>query len=161
MGADKYLLAADTINGAEGQVFVTANGKNVEVASMRNLQINASIQSSDMRVIGTPKVQEKRNGVKLTGQGNIYYGSALFTDMVMSYIKTGVMPEFSIQVINNDPVSSVGTQNVICTGCALTGDIPIAILNDEEAMLNYDFNFIIQDINMLEKFNDPTRFGGK
>ena len=161
MGADKYLLAADTINGAEGQVFITTNGKNVEVAGMRNLQVNASIQSSDMRVIGTSKIQEKRNGVKLSGQGNVYYGTPLFTNMVMNYIKTGVMPEFTIQIVNNDPASSVGNQNVVCTGCTLTGDIPVAVLNDEEAMLNYDFNFTVSDVNILESFTDPAKYGGR
>lgn len=160
MAADKYLLARDTINGAQGQIFITVGGRNVEVAGMRNIAVNASIQSTDMRVIGTPKVQEKRNGVKLAGSGNIYYGSQIFTDMVMSYIKTGVMPEFDIQIVNNDPASSVGTQNVVCTGCSLTGDVPIAILNDEEAMLNYDFNFFVSDINILESFVEPANYGG-
>lgn len=83
-----YLLAKDTVNGAEGKVFVTTNGKNIEVAGMRNIKPGADIQSSDMRVIGTRKIQDKPNGVKLTGTGNIYYGTNLWTDMVLKYINT-------------------------------------------------------------------------
>ena len=48
-----YLLAKDTVNGAEGKVFFTIDGKNIEVAGMRNIHANAEIQSEDMRVIGT------------------------------------------------------------------------------------------------------------
>ena len=33
-----YLLARDTVNGAEGTVFVTRNGQNVEVVGMKNIQ---------------------------------------------------------------------------------------------------------------------------
>ena len=81
-----YLLAQDTVNGAEGKVFITRDGKNIEVAGMRNITTNAEIQNEDMRVIGTRKIQSKSNGAKLTGTGNIYYGSNLCTDMVLEYI---------------------------------------------------------------------------
>ena len=154
-----FLLARDTINGAEGKVFVTRDGQNIEVAGMRNITINAEIQSNDMRVIGTRKVQNKNNGVKLTGTGNIYYGSNLWTDMVLEYINTGVMPQFDIQVTNNDPTTTVGQQVMAVYGCTLTGTVPLAILNDEEAMLNYDFNFSYTNVARLQGFNEPESYG--
>lgn len=154
-----YLLAKDTVNGAEGKIFVTSNGKNIEVACMRNITTNAEIQSSDMRVIGTRTIQNKNNGAKLTGTGNIYYGTNLFTDMVLQYINTGTMPEFDIQIINQDPATSVGSQVMAYYGCTLTGTIPMSILNSEEAMLNYDFNFAYTRMARLQAFNDPTQLG--
>lgn len=154
-----YLLAKDTVNGAEGKIVVTIDGRNIEVACMRNITTNAEIQSNDMRVIGTRKVQNKNNGAKLTGTGNIYYGTNLFTDMVLQYINTGVMPEFSIQITNNDPTTSIGSQVMAYYGCTLTGTIPLSILNDEEAMLNYDFNFAWTDVARLQAFSDPAKLG--
>lgn len=154
-----YLLAKDTVNGAEGKVFVSVGGRNIEVACMRNITTNVEIQSTDMRVIGTRKVQGKPNGAKLTGTGNIYYGSNLFTDMVLQYINTGVMPEFSLQITNHDPTTSIGSQVMAYYGCTLTGTIPLSILNDEEAMLNYDFNFAWTDVARLQAFNGPEKLG--
>lgn len=154
-----YLLAKDTVNGAEGKIFVTVNGKNMEVACMRNITTNAEIQSNDMRVIGTRTIQDKPNGAKLTGTGNIYYGTNLWTDMVLQYIQTGVMPEFDIQLTNNDPTTTVGSQVMAYYGCHLTGTIPLSILNDEEAMLNYDFNFAYTRVARLQAFNDPAQLG--
>lgn len=154
-----YLLAKDTVNGAEGKIFVTIDGKNIEVACMRNITTNAEIQSNDMRVIGTRTIQNKNNGAKLTGTGNIYYGTNLFTDMVLQYIQTGVMPEFDIQITNNDPATSIGTQSIAYYGCTLTGTIPLSILNDEEAMLNYDFNFAYTRVARLQSFRDPDQLG--
>ena len=154
-----YLLAKDTVNGAEGKIVVTIDGRNIEVACMRNITTSAEIQSNDMRVIGTRKVQNKNNGAKLTGTGNIYYGTNLFTDMVLQYINTGVMPEFSIQITNNDPTTSIGSQVMAYYGCTLTGTVPLSILNDEEAMLNYDFNFAWTDVARLQAFNDPAKLG--
>lgn len=154
-----YLLAGDTVSGAEGKIFVTSNGKNIEVAGMRNITTNAELQSTDMRVIGTRTIQDKPNGAKLSGTGNIYYGSNLFTDMVLEYIKTGKMQEFSLQIINDDPATTIGQQNMVYYGCHLTGPIPISILNDEEAMLNYDFSFAWTRCERLQAFNAPAVLG--
>lgn len=154
-----YLLAKDTVNGAEGSVVVTRDGRNYVVAGMRNITTNAEIQSSDMRVIGTRKIQDKPNGAKLTGTGNIYYGTSLWTDMVLEYINTGIMPEFDIQITNRDPATSVGAQIMAYYGCHLTGTIPISILNDEEAMLNYNFNFAYTRVAQLQGFNGPSQLG--
>ena len=154
-----YLLAKDTVNGAEGTIVITVDGKNYEVACMKNIKTTASIQSQDMRVIGTRKIQAKPNGAKLTGTGNIYYGSNIFTDMVLEYINTGKMTQFDIQITNSDPTVSVGEQAMAYYGCTLTGDIPISILDDQEAMLNYDFNFSYTDVARLQAFRDPERLG--
>lgn len=154
-----YLLARDTVNGAEGKIFVTLDGKNIEVACMKNIRTTAEIQGNDMRVIGTRTIQNKSNGAKLAGSGNIYYGTNLFTDMVLQYINTGVMPEFDIQITNNDPTTTIGTQAMAYYGCTLTGEIPLSILNDEEAMLNYDFNFAYTRVSRLQAFNDPAQLG--
>lgn len=154
-----YLLARDTVNGAEGKIFITLDGKNIEVACMKNIRTTAEIQGNDMRVIGTRTIQNKSNGAKLAGTGNIYYGTNLFTDMVLQYINTGVMPEFDIQITNNDPTTTIGTQAMAYYGCTLTGEIPLSILNDEEAMLNYDFNFAYTRVSRLQAFNDPAQLG--
>ena len=157
-----YLLARDTVNGAEGKIFVTRNGRNIEIAGMRNITTNGEIQSSDMRVIGTRKIQDKPNGAKLTGTGNVYYGSNgsnLWRDMVLQYINTGVMEEFDIQIVNTDPTTSIGSQNMAYYGCHLTGTVPVSVLNSEEAMLNYDFNFVYTDVAPLSRFTDPAELG--
>ena len=154
-----YLLAKDTVNGAEGKIFITVDGKNIEIACMKNIQTNGEIQGEDMRVIGTRKIQNKPNGAKLTGTGNIYYGTNLFTDMVLKYINEGVMTQFDIQITNRDPSTTIGSQTIAYYGCQLTGTIPLSILNDEESMLNYDFNFTYTNVARLTAFNDPAELG--
>lgn len=156
----KYLLAKDTVNGAEGKVFVTKDGKQIEVAGMMNITTYAEIQGKEMRVVGTRTIQNKANGAKQTGKGNIYYGTSLWTDMVLEYINTGNMPQFDLQVTNDDPSSSVGSQSIAYYGCELTGSIPLSILDSEEAMLNYEFNFTYTRVAKLRGFNEPASYGG-
>lgn len=157
-----YLLSRDTVNGAEGTVFVTRNGQQVEVVGLKNIQTIGGIQSSDMRTIGTRIIQDKPNGVKLTAKGNVYYGSNgsnLFRDMVLNYIQNGIMEYFDIQINNTDPTTSVGNQIGAYYGCHLTGDIPLSILDDEQAMLSYDFNFVYTRVGLIQGFTNPTNVG--
>lgn len=156
----KYLLAKDTVNGAEGKAFVTRDGKQIEVAGMMNITTYAEIQGKEMRVVGTRTIQNKANGAKQTGKGNIYYGTSLWTDMVLEYINTGNMPQFDLQVTNDDPSSSVGSQSIAYYGCELTGSIPLSILDSEEAMLNFEFNFTYTRVAKLRSFNEPASYGG-
>ena len=154
-----FLLSRDTVNGAEGKIIVTVDGKQTEIAGMRNIKTSAEIQGQDMRVIGTRTIQNKPNGVKQTGTGNIYYGSNIFLDMVLEYINTGRMPEFDIQISNTDPATSIGSQIMAYYGCQLTGDVPLSILDNEDSMLAYDFKFTFTRVDRLESFTDPSGYG--
>lgn len=157
-----YLLSRDTVNGAEGTVFVTRNGQQVEVVGLKNIQTIGGIQSTDMKTIGTRVIQDKPNGIKLTAKGNVYYGSNgsnMFRDMVLNYIQNGIMEYFDIQINNTDPTTSVGNQIGAYYGCHLTGDIPLSILDDEQAMLSYDFNFVYTRVGLIQGFTNPTNVG--
>lgn len=155
-----YLLAKDTVNGAEGSVVITRGGRNYAVAGMRNIRPTSNIQSGKMRVIGTRTIQDKPNGVELTGKGNIYYGFDLFRDMALNYINNGVLEEFDIQITNSDKASAtLGSQVMAYYGCHLTGEIPLSILDSEESMMNFDFNFAYTRVQMIQSFNEPAQLG--
>mgnify|MGYP000432369534 CR=1 FL=1 len=160
-----YLLAQDTPETGCPKAKITVTpvmAASQRSAAMKNIKTVAGIQTSDMKTIGTRTVQKKANGVTQTGTGNVYFGSNgsnLFTDMLLQYINTGVMETFDITITNNDPTASVGDQVMGYYGCMLTGEIPLSILNDDEAMLNYDFNFSYTKVNRLKAFSDPVNLG--
>lgn len=154
-----YLLAKDTVNGAEGSIVVTRNGRNYVIAGMRNIRPVGNIQSEKMRVVGTRNVQDKPGGIELTGTGNIYYGFDMFRDMVLNYINTGVLEEFDIQITNQDPATTIGTEVTAYYGCHLTGEIPLSMLDSESSMLNYDFKFTYTRVQRLQDFNAPAQLG--
>ena len=154
-----FLLERDTVNGAEGTVYITRNGKQIEVIGLKNIQPVGGIQSTDMRSIGTRVIQDKPNGVKLTAKGKVYYGSNgsnLFQEMLLNYITKGVMEYFDGQINNTDPTVSMGSQIMAYYGCHLTGEIPLSILDDEKAMLDYEFNFAYTRVARIQGFTDPV-----
>ena len=103
--------------------------------------------------------QQKPGAVKLTGTMTVYYGTPLFLDMVAQYIRTGVMPYFNLQVTNDDPTTTVGTQTVAYYNCKLTGTIPLSVLDADADMLTMDVGFTYEDFEPLSSFHAPAGTG--
>lgn len=154
-----YLLANNTINGAMGSVVVTLDGRNFQVASLKNIEAHVNLQTQDMKVVGTTKVQAKPAGAALTGKGTIYYGFDFFREMAIKYSQSGVLTPFTIQITNSDEASGLGTQTVALYNCTVSGDIIIAMLNADESMLEYDFEFAYERAEVLQSFNEPAAYG--
>ena len=110
-------------------------------------------------VNGLEHLQRIFRAIVLSFSGIVWTLANMFRDMVLNYIQNGVTEYFDIQINNTDPSTSVGSQIGAYYGCHLTGDIPLSILNDEESMLNYDFNFAYTRVGMIQKFTDPTNVG--
>lgn len=156
-----FLLAQDTVHGAAGKAFITVDGQVRELFGAKKIEAKANISATDMKVIGTKRVQNKNGGVKLSGTGTMYYVTSYFTKMVETYVHTGRMPKFNMQVTNDDKASSVGAQTVALYGCELTGDLPVATLDDSTDMLTFDFSFSFEDFEVLSEFKDPEELGNE
>ena len=154
-----FLLERDTLHGAAGKAFLTINGQVKELFGAKKVQTQAEIQGTDMKVIGTKRIQNKPGGVKQTGTGTVYYGTSVFAEMLEKYIHTGAMEPFNMQITNEDKATSVGAQTVALYGCQITSTVPIALLDAETDMLTFDFSFTFEDFEILRKFNDPAELG--
>ena len=155
-----FLLERDTLHGAAGKAFLTINGQVKELFGAKKVQTQAEIQGTDMKVIGTKRIQNKPGGVKQTGAGTCYYGTPIFADILAQYIHTGEMPYFSLQTTNDDKASSVGVQTIAYYNCKLSGTVPLSVLDAEADMLTFDFSFTYEDFEILSRFNDqPAQLG--
>ena len=154
-----FLLERDALNGKEGKAFMTLNGRNIEMFSLNKFQSVAEFLESDFKVVGTRVVQKKTTGVSLTGSMTIYYGTPHFLRILQEYLKTGKLPYFTLQVTNDDPSTSVGTQTVAFYNVKLQ-KLPIAILDAEADFLEMEVSFSYTGIEVLNYFNDaPAQLG--
>ena len=124
-----FLLERDTLHGAAGKAFLTINGQVKELFGAKKVQTQAEIQGTDMKVIGTKRIQNKPGGVKQTGTGTVYYGTPVFADILAQYVRDGVMPYFTLQTTNDDKATSVGVQTIAYYNCKLSGTVPLSVLD--------------------------------
>jgi hypothetical protein len=71
----------------------------------------------EIPILGQTGMGHRPAGGKGTWTGTAHYNQSQMRKMADVYQKTGYMPYFQIQVINEDPTSSVGSQTVILSGC--------------------------------------------
>ena len=154
-----FLLERDALNGKSGSGFMTIDGENHEMFGLKKFQSNAEFQESDFTVGGTTLVQKKTTGVSLSGSMTIYYGSPYFLRLLQEYLRTGKLPYFTIQITNDDPTTSVGTQTVVFYNVKLQ-KLPVAMLDADSDFLEMEVGFSYTGIEVLNWFNDPTQLGG-
>ena len=154
-----FLLEKDALNGKQGTAFMTINGQNIEMFGMKKFNSNAEFQETDFKVVGTTLVQKKTTGVSLTGTMTIYYGTPHFLRLLLDYLKTGRLPYFTLQITNEDPATSVGTQTVVLYNVKLQ-KLPIAMLDADADFLEMEVGFSFTNVEVLNYFNDtPEQLG--
>ena len=153
-----FLLERDALNGKSGSGFMSINGENHELFQLKKFKSDAEFQTSDFKVVGTTLVQEKTTGVKYSGQMTIYYGSPLFLKILEEYQSTGKLPTIEVQVINDDPSTSVGKQIVVHHNVKLK-KVPISMLDADADFLEEEVDFSFTSVSVLNYFNDPSALG--
>lgn len=138
---------------------MTIDGRNIEMFNMKKFQSDADFQESDFKVVGTTLVQKKTTGVSLTGSMTIYYGTPYFLRILQEYLKTGRLPYFTLQVTNDDPSTSVGTQTVVLYNVKLQ-KLPVSMLDADADVLEEEVSFSYTNLEVLNYFNDqPAQLG--
>lgn len=153
-----FLLERDALNGKSGSGFITINGENHQMFGMKKFQSDAEFQEEDFKVVGTNLVQTKTTGVKLSGTMTLYYGSPYFLQLLNDYLKTGKLPYFTMQIENDDPSTSVGTQTVVYYNVKLN-KLPISKLDAETSSLDMEVGFTFTNVEVLNWFHDPDQLG--
>lgn len=155
-----FLLERDALNGSQGSAFMTINGQNIEMFNIKKMQVDGEFKESDFKVVGTTLVQKKTTGISYTGSMTIYYGTPYFIRLLNDYAKTGKLPYFTLQITNDDPSTSVGTQTVVLYNVKLQ-KMPIAMLDTDADWLEEEIGFSFTNFEVLNYFNDaPTQLGG-
>ena len=153
-----FLLERDALNGKSGSGFITINGENHQMFGMKKFQSDAEFLAEDFKVVGTNLVQTKTTGVKLSGTMTLYYGSPYFLQLLNDYLKTGKLPYFTMQIENDDPSTSVGTQTVVYYNVKLN-KLPISKLDAETSSLDMEVGFTFTNVEVLNWFHDPEQLG--
>lgn len=146
------LQAKDTISGREGRAFAQIDGKNEEMFYVKTLEAKIEKQKAEVKVLGSRSVQHKAAGWTGTGSMTIYYMTPLFRNMMLDYIKHGKDTNFIIQIINEDPMSSIGTQTV-CLKNVNLNSVVMAKLDTESDVLEEEVEFTFDDVDILNEFN--------
>lgn len=150
-----FLRARDAISGQEGRAYATINGNVEEMFYVKTLEATVEKQKSEMKALGRRGTQHKATGWNGTGSMTIYYVTTRFRQLMLDYIKTGKDVYFDIQIVNEDPTSSIGKQTVVLKDVNLDNVI-MAKVDTESEFLEEETAFTFDDVDILDSFVTPT-----
>lgn len=75
---------------------------------------------------------------------------------MMEYIKTGKDFYFDLQIVNEDPASTVGKQTSVLKDCNLDSVVAAAFDATSDDPLEEELPFTFDDFDLLDQFNAPV-----
>ncbi len=150
----QYLKAGDIISGQEAKAYLRLNGQNQLMFYAKKLTATAVKEKLGVKTLGKRGTQYKTNGWSGTGEMTIYYATSAFRKLMCDYMKNGVDVSFEIQVINDDPASSIGAQDVTLTGCNLNAVLMTSFDVDSDS-LSETVQFTFEGATLAQSFDEP------
>lgn len=146
------ILLKDTVQATEGSAFITVDGANREFGEISKLAASIELKVKEKRMIGKQMSQHKVVGAVGKGSVTLHFMNGQHSQIALNYLKTGKYPNISLQIINDDPQSSVGRNNVILKNVIFAKSLLAALEEDSEDDITFDTDFTFDDADGLEYF---------
>ena len=151
--ANVVMRGRDAVFAALAQCYVTIENRRYNFMQMIDFEASVEKTKVEIPILGQTGKGNKAAGWKGKFKGTAHYNSSIFRQLLQRYKNSGEDVYFEIQVVNEDPTSSVGRQSVILTGCNLDGGI-LAKFDADGEYLDEDIEGTFEDWNMPETFTD-------
>lgn len=141
----------DAISASLAECFITIEGNRYNFMQAINLEAKMEKTKSEIPILGKTGKGNKTTGWKGTGSATMHYNTSIFRELLYRYKQTGEDVYFDIQVTNEDPTSTVGSQTTIIKNCNVDGGI-IAKFDADGEYLDEDMDFTFDDWEMPNTF---------
>ena len=148
-----YMKASDAISGKEGSLYATIDGKVIQVAECKSINAKITKNKTEFKALGYRGTQHKATGWSGSGTLTIHYASSRWAKMMIDYAKKGIDTYFKLQIINEDPTSSIGKQTVTLIDVNFDED-EIAKIDTDAEFLDETMNFTFSDVEMPDEFKE-------
>ena len=141
----------DAISGSLGKCFVTIGNNRYNFMQAISLEASMEKTKTEVPILGKTGKGNKATGWKGTGSAKFHFNTSIFRELLQTYAKTGEDMYFDIQIVNEDPTSSVGKQTIMLIGCNMDSGL-IAKFDADADYLEDEFDFTFEDWKLMDKF---------
>lgn len=145
--------AKDAISGSLGACYITIDGNRYHLMQAINIEASMEKTKTEVPIMGRTGKGNKATGWTGTGSATFHYNTSLFRELMLKYAQTGQDFYFDMQLVNEDPTSTVGKQTVILKDC----NIDSAVLSKIDADADYledEFDFTFESWTMPDTFKN-------
>lgn len=144
--AQNKFRSQNTISGKEGRVF--SNGK--EIFHVKNIEAIFEKEKAEIKVMGRRVTGRKTVGGSGTGTLTVYKATSEYGQEAQNYIKKGVDPYFTLEVVTDDKSSGRGTERIALREVNFDSMVVLNLDADAE-VLEQELPFTFEDMDVLGK----------
>lgn len=133
----------------------TIDGNRYELFFARNFEGKVNVVTKEVPMLGRVMNGRKATGAEGKFKLTIYRITDKFTEMVLEYLDTGILPEFELQVTEDDPSTPMGRSTKIYSDCMIDGEVLISVFDDSGDFIEQTIEGYYFDVKMPEKYTDP------
>ena len=146
----------DAVSANYAECFVTIDGTRYSMLMAKEFEGKATINTKEVYKLGNPVVGHKAQTMALAFSMTIYKCTEIFDTVVERFLKTGVMPTFTVQTSNDDPATSVGRSTKIYNNCILDGDVLLSMFNSEGDFVEQSIEGYCDSFTRPEQHTNPA-----
>lgn len=150
------MIAEDAVSAHRAECFVTINGTRHCMLMAKDFEGKAKVNTREVPRLGNIVIGHKADTVVLAFSMTIYKCTEIFDDVIEEFIRTGVMPRFTIQTSNDDLASSVGRSTKIYNDCVLDGDVLLSMFSAEGGDIEQSIEGFCDSVSRPEKYTNPA-----
>lgn len=151
------MLAKDTLAAGLAECYITVGDRRYNFMQAINVEVKFNKKKTKVPILGKTGQGNKANGWEGSGSATFHYNTSIFRQMMVDYKNTGEDTYFEMQIINDDPTSDAGRQEIILSDCNIDGGI-LAKFDADGEYLDEDMDFTFEDFSMPKSFTDLTGF---
>ena len=150
----------DTIAAKMAECFITIGDRRYNFMQMIDMEVQVEKTKTTVPRLGAIMAGHKSCGMEGTFSGTAHYNQSVMRQLLLDYKNSGVDAYFEMQITNDDPSTSVGTQTVVLYNVKLQ-KMPVAMLDADADFLEEEISFSYTNIEVLNYFKDaPDQLGG-
>lgn len=153
---NKVMNTSDAPVAKFAEVFVTLKNRRYSMLMCKNFEGKANVSTQDVPRMGSVIMGKKPTTVELSFTMTIYKCTEIFDNVIDEFIKTGVMPLFTIQTSNEDPATSVGRSTKVYNDCVLDGDVLLSMTGSEDDYIEQEISGFAGGYTRPEKYKNPV-----
>ena len=141
----------DAVSASLAECYATLDGTRYNLMQAINLEATMEKTKTEVPILGKTGKGNKATGWTGTGSATFHFNTSIFRKFMAKYKNTGEDFYFDIQITNEDPTASVGSQTIILKDCNVDSII-LAKFDADGEYLDEEMSFTFEDWEMPTEF---------
>lgn len=143
----------DAVSASLAECYATLDGTRYNLMQAINLEATMEKTKTEVPILGKTGKGNKATGWTGTGSATFHFNTSIFRKFMAKYKNTGEDFYFDIQITNEDPTASVGSQTIILKDCNVDSII-LAKFDADGEYLDEELAFTFEDWELVEEFRE-------